>query len=176
MSSDGRSETSRSRRLSIMSRKSRSAMRSTISIQPTRAHSRSRLSGTTRTHSSIVTWKTSAPPCRRCDQCGLYRYTRSRTAIDVARLIAAWAHRENIKSFADLKARGFKRPTERQEAIVEANLREASRSKKLGLQCFSRTSTGWRRRTGRNCRTGLHEESAIRVRCCLSGCLLRLLT
>ena len=37
-------------------------------------------------------------------------------------LIAAWAHREEIKSFADLKARGFKRPTERQEAIVEARL------------------------------------------------------
>jgi hypothetical protein len=37
-------------------------------------------------------------------------------------LIAAWAHREEIKGFADLKARGFKRPTERQEAIVEARL------------------------------------------------------
>ena len=37
-------------------------------------------------------------------------------------LIAAWAHREQIQSFADLKARGFKRPTERQEAIVEARM------------------------------------------------------
>ena len=37
-------------------------------------------------------------------------------------LIAAWAHREQIQGFADLKARGFKRPTERQEAIVEARM------------------------------------------------------
>jgi Restriction endonuclease BglII len=35
-------------------------------------------------------------------------------------LIAGWAHRENIRGFADLKMRGFKRPTERQEQIVEA--------------------------------------------------------
>lgn len=35
-------------------------------------------------------------------------------------LIADWAKREQIGSFADLKARSFKRPTERQEAIVEA--------------------------------------------------------
>ena len=35
-------------------------------------------------------------------------------------LIAAWAHREQIRSFDDLKQRGFKRPTERQEAIVMA--------------------------------------------------------
>lgn len=35
-------------------------------------------------------------------------------------LIAGWAHRNEIKSFADLKALGFKRPTERQEEIVEA--------------------------------------------------------
>ncbi len=37
-------------------------------------------------------------------------------------LIAAWAHQEQIRSFADLKARGFKRPTERQEEIVAAKL------------------------------------------------------
>jgi Restriction endonuclease BglII len=37
-------------------------------------------------------------------------------------LIAAWAHRERICSFSDLKERGFKRPTERQEAIVEARI------------------------------------------------------
>lgn len=37
-------------------------------------------------------------------------------------LIAAWAHREQIKGFADLKARDFKRPTERQEAIVDARM------------------------------------------------------
>lgn len=37
-------------------------------------------------------------------------------------LIAAWAHREMIKSFESLKQRGFKRPTERQEAIVEARM------------------------------------------------------
>lgn len=35
-------------------------------------------------------------------------------------LIAGWAHRENIRSFSDLKMRGFKRPTERQEQIVQA--------------------------------------------------------
>ncbi len=35
-------------------------------------------------------------------------------------LIAGWANREQILSFSDLKARKFKRPTERQEAIVEA--------------------------------------------------------
>lgn len=37
-------------------------------------------------------------------------------------LIASWAHHEQIKSFADLKARGFKRPSERQEAIVAARI------------------------------------------------------
>lgn len=37
-------------------------------------------------------------------------------------LIAAWAHREQVKSFADLKMRGLKRPTERQDSIVEARL------------------------------------------------------
>lgn len=35
-------------------------------------------------------------------------------------LIASWAHREGIASFDDLKARGFKRATERQEAIVSS--------------------------------------------------------
>jgi len=34
-------------------------------------------------------------------------------------MIRLWAERENIQSFADLKNRGFKRPTERQEQIVE---------------------------------------------------------
>lgn len=37
-------------------------------------------------------------------------------------MIRAWAEREGILSFEDLKARGFKRPTERQEAIVEARV------------------------------------------------------
>ena len=37
-------------------------------------------------------------------------------------LIAAWAHREQIRCFDDLKQRGFKRPTERQEAIVMARI------------------------------------------------------
>lgn len=35
-------------------------------------------------------------------------------------LIAGWGRREGINGFADLRQRGFKRPTERQEAIVEA--------------------------------------------------------
>lgn len=35
-------------------------------------------------------------------------------------MIRSWAEREGIESFTDLKTRGFKRPTERQEAIVEA--------------------------------------------------------
>lgn len=34
-------------------------------------------------------------------------------------MIKSWAEREGVDSFADLKARGFKRPTERQEEIVE---------------------------------------------------------
>jgi Restriction endonuclease BglII len=33
-------------------------------------------------------------------------------------LVAGWAHREGIRSFDDLKHRGFKRPTERQEQLV----------------------------------------------------------
>lgn len=33
-------------------------------------------------------------------------------------MIRAWAEREEITSFDDLKSKGFKRPTERQEAIV----------------------------------------------------------
>lgn len=37
-------------------------------------------------------------------------------------LITGWARRENIQSFNDLRGRQFKRPTERQEAIVEARL------------------------------------------------------
>jgi hypothetical protein len=37
-------------------------------------------------------------------------------------MIREWAEREEVDQFADLKARGFKRPTERQEAIVEARL------------------------------------------------------
>lgn len=37
-------------------------------------------------------------------------------------MIRGWAEREVISSFADLKAKGFKRPTERQEAIVEARM------------------------------------------------------
>ena len=37
-------------------------------------------------------------------------------------MIRAWAEREGIASFADLKARGFKRPTERQEFIVEGHM------------------------------------------------------
>lgn len=37
-------------------------------------------------------------------------------------MIRHWAEAEQILSFADLKARGFKRPTERQEAIVAARL------------------------------------------------------
>lgn len=37
-------------------------------------------------------------------------------------MIRAWAEREKIVSFNDLKTRGFKRPTERQEAIVAARL------------------------------------------------------
>lgn len=41
-------------------------------------------------------------------------------------LIAGWAHRENIRSFADLRSRGLKRPTERQEAIVEARVQRGS--------------------------------------------------
>lgn len=34
-------------------------------------------------------------------------------------MIQAWAEHEGIQGFADLKARGFKRPTERQELIVD---------------------------------------------------------
>lgn len=37
-------------------------------------------------------------------------------------LICGWAHREEIRSFDDLKLRGFKRPTERQEEIVAVKL------------------------------------------------------
>jgi hypothetical protein len=37
-------------------------------------------------------------------------------------MIQSWAEREALTGFADLKARGLKRPTERQEAIVEARL------------------------------------------------------
>jgi hypothetical protein len=37
-------------------------------------------------------------------------------------MIRRWAEREKILSFADLKARGFKRPTERQEMIVAARV------------------------------------------------------
>ncbi len=37
-------------------------------------------------------------------------------------MIRGWATREQIAGFGDLKLRGFKRPTERQEAIVEARL------------------------------------------------------
>jgi hypothetical protein len=37
-------------------------------------------------------------------------------------LIQAWAEAEQIVTFADLKERGFKRPTERQELIVEARV------------------------------------------------------
>jgi hypothetical protein len=37
-------------------------------------------------------------------------------------MIRDWAEREAIRSFDDLKARGFKRPTERQEAIVAARV------------------------------------------------------
>ena len=37
-------------------------------------------------------------------------------------MIQAWAEGEGILSFDDLKARGFKRPTERQEAIVAARV------------------------------------------------------
>lgn len=35
-------------------------------------------------------------------------------------MIRTWAERENVTSFADLKAKGFKRPSERQEEIVAA--------------------------------------------------------
>lgn len=38
------------------------------------------------------------------------------------RMIRSWAEREGLESFADLKARGFKRPTERQELIVEGHI------------------------------------------------------
>lgn len=37
-------------------------------------------------------------------------------------LVAGWAHSENIRSFDDLKLRGFKRPTERQEQLVALRL------------------------------------------------------
>jgi hypothetical protein len=37
-------------------------------------------------------------------------------------MIQQWAERENIQSFADLKSRGFKRPTERQEFIVDGRI------------------------------------------------------
>lgn len=37
-------------------------------------------------------------------------------------MIRAWADREGVLSFADLKNRGFKRPTERQEALVAARV------------------------------------------------------
>lgn len=37
-------------------------------------------------------------------------------------LIRGWAEVEHIESFADLKARGFKRPSERQELIVETRI------------------------------------------------------
>ncbi|MGB7372328.1 BglII/BstYI family type II restriction endonuclease [Erythrobacter sp.] len=37
-------------------------------------------------------------------------------------LIAGWAHRKRINSFADLKAMGLKRPTERQEKIVQGKI------------------------------------------------------
>lgn len=37
-------------------------------------------------------------------------------------MIRQWAEREGIASFADLKARGFKRPTERQEGLVTARV------------------------------------------------------
>lgn len=37
-------------------------------------------------------------------------------------MIRSWAEQEGISSFADLKAKGFKRPTERQEVIVEGHM------------------------------------------------------
>lgn len=37
-------------------------------------------------------------------------------------MIRSWAEREGVTSFADLKAKGFKRPTERQEVIVEGHI------------------------------------------------------
>jgi hypothetical protein len=37
-------------------------------------------------------------------------------------LIAGWAHREQITSFSALREKGLKRPTERQEQIVEAKI------------------------------------------------------
>ena len=37
-------------------------------------------------------------------------------------MIRAWAEREKVLSFDDLRERGFKRPTERQEAIVAARV------------------------------------------------------
>lgn len=41
-------------------------------------------------------------------------------------LILQWAQARQVQSFADLKALGFKRPTERQEAIVEARMTRGS--------------------------------------------------
>ena len=37
-------------------------------------------------------------------------------------LVCAWAHRQGIKSFEDLKRLGLKRPTERQEALVNGRI------------------------------------------------------
>jgi hypothetical protein len=37
-------------------------------------------------------------------------------------MIQAWAEANQISNFGDLRLRGFKRPTERQEAIVEARV------------------------------------------------------
>ena len=37
-------------------------------------------------------------------------------------MIRTWAEREGVSSFADLKAKGFKRPTERQEVIVGGHM------------------------------------------------------
>jgi hypothetical protein len=41
---------------------------------------------------------------------------------DLKTLIAQWAVRERISSFEDLRQRGFKRPTERQEALVQGRV------------------------------------------------------
>ncbi|SFG33648.1 Restriction endonuclease BglII [Novosphingobium sp. CF614] len=41
---------------------------------------------------------------------------------ELRHMIGRWAHREAIESFDDLRRRGFKRPTERQEALVAGRM------------------------------------------------------
>jgi len=63
-------------------------------------------------------------------------------------MIQQWAESKQVSSFADLKALGFKRPTERQEAIVEDMLQRgetfaAAWAKMFASDKFGMATTHW---------------------------------